>query len=261
MESVACEFVFDGINARDRAKLCSIVRSTNSSIANLEQQIGRLKTAVAGKRQAIQQQVTSAQQKVAQEPSPSTMSELEAARQRLANYDAKVATLTQQLEAYKKLPGVMQGLNKQISNVTEALTKQLPDISSPRAAVPPPATSTSAPEATASTTIPPFPKTSGSNPFLDAMDVDSPNPPSSPLATMNELMEDDILDSVAISTPKKRVAFKSPLSTVYNISPPAVPPKYSTREQRQSKISTTRRRPDLTAYTPLSPTETSKMSA
>ena len=95
--------------------------------------------------------------------------------------------------------------------------------------------------------------------------MDEDIPTSTPLSTMNELMNDDVLDgapepSVAISTPK-RVAFKSPLSTVYNISPPAVVPKFSTREQRQSKKSTTRRRPDLTAYTRFSPTETSKMTA
>jgi hypothetical protein len=185
----------------------------------------------------------------------------------------------------------MQGLNKQISDVTEALTKQLPDSGGV-----PNTSEVSSPSATSNIT-----QTRESNPFLDAMDVDeeSPIPPSTPLSTTNNPFLDDMVKdpptstplstmndlmndvgtfepSVGISKPKRGilkkgtsvgiskpnpVAFKSPLSTVYNISPPAVPPKYSTREQRQSKRSTRSLRPDLTAYTRFSPTETSNMTA
>jgi exonuclease VII small subunit len=273
MESVPCEFVFQDINAKDRANLCSIVRSTNTSIARLEAKISQLQTAVAAKRQGMQQQLQAVEEKVAQEastgqPSQATLEELSAARQRLSGYDDQVAKLTAQLEAYKKLPPVMQRMNQQIDTVTSALNQQLPGGGRP--AVPP-----SSPAAAQSIPVKdlenPFTKMltdevaednevaesivdknkEAYNPFVD---------PQSPLSKITDsrpmTFGDEPTPSVALSPARKGVTFGSPLSTVYKISPPEKKPTRSTRLYRAELERTPKeRRPDITAYTRLSPTE------
>ena len=129
MESVPCEFVFNGINETDRKKLCSIVKSTNASIGSLEEKINNLKQAVEARRQVLQQNVAAAEQKVTQQSgegqsSEAALKELDDARQKLSGYDNKVATLTRQLQAYQKLPPIMQNMNETIGNVTKSLTGQ-----------------------------------------------------------------------------------------------------------------------------------------
>jgi exonuclease VII small subunit len=268
MESVPCEFVFQDINAKDRANICSIVRSTNTSIARLEAKIGQLQTAVAAKREGIQQQLQAVEQKAAQEastgqPSQATLEELSAARQRLSGYDDQVAKLTAQLEAYKKLPPVMQRFNQQIDTVTDALNQQLPGGGKP--AVPP-----SSPAAAQSIPVKdlenPFTKmltdelmedkevmdeTEAYNPFVDTQ---------SPLSKITDnrpmTFGDEPTRSVALSPVRKGVTFGSPLSTMYRISPPEKKPTRSTRQYREELGKTNKEsRPDITAYTSLSPTE------
>ena len=268
MESVPCEFVFQDINAKDRANICSIVRSTNTSIARLEAKIGQLQTAVAAKREGMQQQLQAVEEKAAQEastgqPSQTTLEELSAARQRLSGYDDQVAKLTAQLEAYKKLPPVMQRMNQQFDKVTDALNQQLPSEGRPPASPSSPVAAQSVPVKDLGN---PFTKmltdelmedkevmdeNEAYNPFVDAQSPLSKITDNGPMT-----FGDEPTRSVALSPVRKGVTFGSPLSTVYRISPPEKKPTKSTREYREELRKTNREsRPDITAYTSLSPTE------
>jgi len=236
MDSVACEFVFRGINPADRAKLCSLVKRTHQSLDGLDAKIKRLNAAVKAKRDVLQTQVDQAKRVQAQEPQGIVKLEqaVTDAQARLDNYDAQVQRLTTQLNAYRKLPTVLSGVNKQIETLTQSLEGQAPV------------------------------SVIQEKEDRDRMEIDEPieantftSMPSSVPELKPESMNID-LEPIPIPTsipvtPVKKVQFVSP-------PPSAKPPQPITRQRIASQISAGHRGtkqllPDITAYTPASPTE------
>ena len=125
MDSVPCEFVFRGVDAPRQRQLCSLLRSTNKSLDGLEARMKGLQTAIAAKRQVLQDNVDRATKiQDLQTAGTGNSDAVASAQAKLVNYDAQVKRLTDQLNAYKKLPTVLSSVNQQIDTLTQSLQSQ-----------------------------------------------------------------------------------------------------------------------------------------
>lgn len=131
MYSVPCEFIFRGVNSKDRERLCRQARGVQTDIDDLQTRIkrqlyARVKAVTADKA-ALEGRLVEVQRKAQQQRAatgivaPQTAAELKTLKDQVSAREQSLAAANKELEAYRQVPQYLQGVNARIDAMAAAL--------------------------------------------------------------------------------------------------------------------------------------------